>query len=208
MKTYKSNIETALISSDDNLNTYEIVKRIEDANGECGYIISLYPTRNSDNINASDNTLNHLVAHMQELGFNELHVLNLFSKVVSGKMSSRGLQIDSANMQYIENVMKDKKFKNSKFIVAWGNSMLSSHACSSSKAEIFKMFKANCPDGKIYQLTTMNRKLDCGIAPHPLFLGIRASNAVWGLQEFKITDKMISDLNAVKTTEISKKQKT
>lgn len=92
MKTYKSNIETALVSSDDGLHTYEIVKKIADLSGECGYIISLYPTRNAENITASDNTLNHIIAHMHELGFNELHMLNLFSKVVSGKMSAKGLQ--------------------------------------------------------------------------------------------------------------------
>lgn len=197
MKIYKSSIETALVSSDDNLHTYEIVKKIADLSGDCGYIISLYPTRNAENITASDNTLNHIIVHMQELGFNELHMLNLFSKVVSGKMSSKGLQVDTDNMKYIENVMKDKKFKNSKFIVAWGSSMFSSHACMSSKAEIFKMFMKYCPNNKLYQLTVVNRKLDCGIAPHPLFLGIRANNAIWGLQEFRVTDKMLDDLNTV-----------
>lgn len=183
MKNYKATVETEIVTSDDGLHTYELIKRLVGCEGECGYLISLYPTRTAENIFSNDSTLNHLVSHMQELGFNELHIVNLFSKAVT---SQRGLTIDEENMQYIEKLMSSKEFADSKFVIAWGNSMQNSQAVSDSKVRIFNMFLKHCSKGKLYQITTMDRNIEPTPAPHPLFLGIRASSSVWGLQEFKI----------------------
>lgn len=183
MKNCKSIVETEIITSDDGLHTYELIKRLVGCEGECGYLISLYPTRTAENVFSNDSTLNHLVSHMQELGFNELHIVNLFSKAVT---SQRGLTIDEENMQYIEKLLSSKEFANSKFVIAWGNSMQNSQAVSDSKVRIFNMFLKHCSKGKLYQITTMDRNIEPTPAPHPLFLGIRASSSVWGLQEFKI----------------------
>lgn len=183
MKNYKAIVETEIVTSDDGLHTYELIKRLVGCEGECGYLISLYPTRTAENIFSNDSTLNHLVSHMQELGFNELHIVNLFSKAVT---SQRGLTIDEENMQYIEKLMSSKEFANPKFVIAWGNSMQNSQAVSDSKVRIFNMFLKHCSKGKLYQITTMDRNIEPTPAPHPLFLGIRASSSVWGLQEFKI----------------------
>lgn len=100
MNTVNAKIETDLIVSDDGLHTYETIKRLVGVEGECGYLISLYPTRNKDNIFSNDSTLIHIVSHIPELGFNELHIINLFSKVIHGKMSVRGLEVDRENMKY------------------------------------------------------------------------------------------------------------
>ncbi|MBQ2943235.1 MAG: DUF1643 domain-containing protein [Ruminococcus sp.] len=183
MKNCKSIVETEIITSDDGLHTYELIKRLVGCEGECGYLISLYPTRTAENIFSNDSTLNHLVSHMQELGFSELHIVNLFSKAVA---SQRGLTVDEENMQYIEKLMSSKEFANSKFVIAWGNSMQNSQAVSDSKVRIFNIFLKHCSKGKLYQITTMDRNIEPTPAPHPLFLGIRASSSVWGLQEFKI----------------------
>ena len=183
MKNYKAIVETEIVTSDDGLHTYELIKRLVGCEGECGYLISLYPTRTAENIFSNDSTLNHLVSHMQELGFNELHIVNLFAKAVT---SQRGLTIDEENMQYIEKLVSSKEFADSKFVIAWGNSMQNSQAVSDSKVRIFNMFLKHCSKGKLYQITTMDRNIEPTPAPHPLFLGIRASSSVWGLQEFKI----------------------
>ena len=89
-------------------------------------------------------------------------------------------------MQYIEKLMNSKEFSNSKFVIAWGNSMQNSKAVEESKVCILNMFLKHCPKNKFYQLTTMDKNIEATPAPHPLFLGIRASSSVWGLQEFKV----------------------
>ena len=199
MKRIHTQVETELIASDDGKHTYEVIKRLSGVEGESGYLISLYPTRNETNLFSNDSTLNHIVSHMSELGFNELHLINLFSMVVSTKISSKGLIVDEDNMKYIDKLMKEPDFKKRKFIVAWGNSMVTSKAVQLSKLNVFNRYKKHCPKNRIYQLTTVGRVLESDVAPHPLYLGIRANNAVWGLKEFKITDSNTTVKEVVKS---------
>lgn len=203
--THKMTIETELVCSEDNKHTYEMVKRFPDIVGEKAYIILLYPTRTRNNMYSDDSTLNHLVSHMNELGLNELRIINLFSIVISGKMSSRGLQVDEENLKYIEDIMQQKSFADYKFLVAWGTSMATSYACQKAKAEIFNMFKKYQPKGKIYQLGTNNDNITVDFA-HPLFLGIRAKSSIWQLNEVKIKKNMLK-LPEQKSKRISVKEK-
>ena len=190
MKTIKATITTELITSDDGKHTYEVIKRLEGVDGEKGCLISLYPTRNETNIFSSDSTLNHLVSHMQEMGLCELRIINLFSMVVDGKLSAKGLQVDVDNLQYIESIMSDKSFESYKFIIAWGNSMATSFACQRTKAEILNIFKKYHPKAKAFHITTSNDTIDIDFA-HPLFLGIIASSDKWKLKEIHITSEML-----------------
>ena len=131
MKTFKASVDTEIITSEDGLNTYEVIKKLSLPEGKCAYLISLYPTRNESNIYSNDSTLNHLVSHMTDIGLKELHILSLFSKVVTSKISSRGLKVDEDNMKYIDKVMHSKKFKDSQFIIAWGQ-LYENLSCSKS----------------------------------------------------------------------------
>lgn len=187
MKTVKSTISTELVTSDDGLHTYEVIKRLDGIEGDSATLISLYPTRSEKNIYANDSTLNHLIGHLEDLGINELHIINLFSKVVNSKMSVRGLMIDEDNMQYIDKLMEGKKFQSGKFIIAWGNSFQTSAAVTDSKVKVIELFLKHCPKGKMYQLCTVGRNLDSDIAPHPLYIGIYAANCRWGLKEYCLT---------------------
>ena len=49
MKTFKASVDTEIITSEDGLNTYEVIKKLSLPEGKCGYLISLYPTRNESN---------------------------------------------------------------------------------------------------------------------------------------------------------------
>lgn len=190
--THNSCIETEIICSPNNKNTYCITKRLKGVEGETGIIVMLFPTRNADNMNADDSTLNHIVAHLDDFGFNEVKVINLFSRVVSARISARGLEVDSENMKFIDDViLADKDLNKQKFIVAWGNSMESSKAVNDSKRQIIEMFLNKLPKGKIYQIVCPERDITDG-ACHPLFLGIRAKTSKWRLMEFN-TDKILTD---------------
>lgn len=184
MKTINTSVETELVCSDDGKNTYCITKRLNGVEGETGIIVMLFPTRNEKNLNADDSTINHLVAHMSDFGFSEIKIINLFSKVVSARPSSRGLTIDNENMNFIENsILSDKDLKNQKFIVAWGNSMESSRAVNEIKRKVINLYLKKLPKGKIYQIVCPERGIADG-ASHPLYLGIRAKTALWRLMEY------------------------
>ena len=199
MKTtvHKSCIETELVCSEDGKNTYEIIKRISGADGDIGIIVMLFPTRNGDNIDGADSTLNHLVTHMKDFNFSEIRIINLFSRVVNARISARGLEVDSENMKFIDDVvLADKDLNKHNFIVAWGNSMESSKAVNDSKRQIIKSYLDKLPKGKIYQIVCPERDITDG-ACHPLFLGIRAKTSKWRLMEYN-TDKLLSDNNSKK----------
>ena len=186
MKTtiHKSCVETELVCSEDGKNTYEIIKRLKGAEGNVGIIVMLFPTRNVDNINSDDNTINHIVSHMKDFNFKEIRIINLFSKVVNSRISSRGLQVDQDNMKFIEEViLSDKDLNKHHFVVAWGESMSSSKAVNESKKYIIEMYLKKLPKGKVEQIVCPQRQIVSG-ASHPLFLGIRAKTATWSLMQF------------------------
>ncbi len=202
MKENQAVIETRIVVSDDGRNTYRLTKHLAGVEGESAYLISLYPTRSEENVFANDSTTNHLVSHMQELGISKLNIINLFSRTVT---SQRGLTVDEENMDYIEELMQTEDFKSCKLIVAWGNSMQNSQAVAESKVRIFNIFLKHCPKNKLYQLTTLDGRIDSTIAPHPLFLGIRANDSIWGLKEFKIKKPSHATSTKAKATNIAKK---
>lgn len=193
MKTtvHKSCVETELVCSEDGNNTYAIIKRLKGAEGDIGIIVMLFPTRNGDNINSDDNTINHLVSHMKDFNFKEIRIINLFSRVVNSRISSRGLQVDEDNMKFIEEIiLADKDLNKHKFIVAWGNSMESSKAVNESKKKIIEMYLKKIPKGKVEQIVCPQRQI-VGGASHPLFLGIRAKTLKWSLMQFD-TKKLLN----------------
>ena len=190
--TYKSCIETEIICSPDNKNTYCITKRLKGVEGEAGIIVMLFPTRNADNMTADDSSINHIMSHLFDFGFNEVKIINLFSKVVNARISARGLEVDSENMKFIDDViLANKDLNKQKLILAWGNSMETSKAVNESKKKIIETYLEKLPKGKIYQIVCPERDITDG-ACHPLFLGIRAKTAKWRLLEYN-TNKILAD---------------
>lgn len=193
MKTVTKSITTTLITSDDGKKTFEIIKNLDGCEGECIYLISLYPTRNEINIFNNDSTLNALMGHIIEMGGNELHIINLNARLIDGKMSVRGLMPDDENILYISDLMRNKKFQSSKFVIAWGNSFQTSSALNKTKLKVLQMFNEANPKSKVYQLSLVGTNLESDIAPHPLYVNIRGGNHSWSLKEIKITDKMLNE---------------
>lgn len=186
----KAVIETEIVCSADGKNTFEVVKRLQGVSGDKAIIILLYPTRTQKNIFSEDSTLNYIVSHMSEMNLSELRIINLFSTVVEGKLSAKGLQVDTDNLSYIESVLSNENFKEYKFVIAWGSSMATSFACQRTKAEVLNIFKKYHPKAKVFHITTSNETIDVDFA-HPLFLGIRANSDKWKLKEIPITPQML-----------------
>lgn len=188
-------IKTELVSSDDLQYTYSITKTIEGIDGKDGIIIQINPTITAEQITELDNTTMHLLNHMQEIGFRSVQMINLFSKVNKGKMSSRNLELDIDNIKYIESIMKDKSFKDKVFVVAWGATMINSKICNEAKRQIITMFRKYYKNGTIWQLRSS--KLDIARYPavHVLYLGIRHKTEKWSLIPFDTSeiDKQIKD---------------
>lgn len=188
MMTHISNISTEVIASEDKKHTYSIKKTIAGLEGKEGIILQINPTIHADEINHIDTTTLHILNHMSELGLCSIQMINLFSKVSKGKMSSKDLEVDVENIKFIESLMKNKSFPDKTFIVAWGSSMEHSRACNETKKEIIRMFQKHCKSGTIWQLKTSRLDVAKYKAVHALFLGIRHKNEKWSLVPFDDTE--------------------
>ena len=121
---------------------------------------------------------------MQELGLGGYVIVNLFSTVAQTKLSTRGITLDTDNLNYIrDKVFKEVDESKDKVIVAWGNSHQTSKVVNQAKLEILKMWTEMHKEGKLYQLTA-NGLEKGNIGVHPLYMGIRFSNAQWSLTEY------------------------
>ena len=205
----KGTIKTEIVSSDDKKHTYSIKKTIEGAEGKEGIILQINPTITADELHHTDSTTMHIMNHLTELGLCSIQMVNLFSKVCKGKMSTKNLEADIENIKYIESLMKSKTFKDKVFIVAWGSSMEHSRACNQSKQEIIRMFRKYNKNGTIWQINTSRLDTSKYSAVHALFLGIRHKNEKWSLMPFDDTEilKQMEDSRPklVKTEENAKK---
>ncbi len=129
MKEKTTMVRTTIVSSDDGRNTYEIRKELLGADGkpikgDKALLIGMYPTVTADDGYKMDMTTLHILSKMEELGLRSVRIVNLFSRVCKARLSAKGLEVDKANFDYIEDIMKEKDFSSYKVIVAWGNSFV------------------------------------------------------------------------------------
>lgn len=185
LKEKESILRTKLTTNADGSRTYSIAKTIEGATaGGKGIFVLLYPTRNLDNLHVEDSTNVHILNHMQELGLGGYVIVNLFSTVTQTKLSTRGIALDTDNLNYIrDKVFKEVDESKDKVIIAWGNSHQTSKVVNQAKLEILKMWTEMHKERKLYQLTA-NGLEKGNIGVHPLYMGIRFSNAQWSLTEY------------------------
>lgn len=181
-------LNTIILSSEDMKHTYSVTKTLSDVEGKDGIIIQINPTITANEINELDTTTMHLINHMQELGLRSVQMINLFSKICKGKLSSKDLELDIENLKHIETIMKEKDFKDKIFIVAWGSSMSSSKACNEMKRQVVSMFQKHCKSGTIWQLRSSKLDVSKYPAVHVLYLGIRHKTEKWSLIPFDTSE--------------------
>jgi Protein of unknown function (DUF1643). len=202
-------LTTTLITDKDMTHCFEIERTLNEASGDKAIMISLFPTLGSRVGDAFvvDKTTHHLVSHMAELNFKSIKIVNLFSKICRGsRLSTRNLEVDIENLEYIEAIFKRKDFHEYKVILAWGSSMNSSKSCKEMKRTLINLFQMYSPHGKLYQLTTNNLASNNQEAIHPLFLGINYSNSKWMLSEYQIKTEYLNDKEELKKPDMKGNQ--
>lgn len=185
MKTIEKEVKTILKTSEDGEHTFSITKVTAGEIKKHMIMVLLYPTRTEENMLSDDDTMNHIITHLNELGFDSVTILNLFSKVVKGcRMSTRGISVDRENLDYIrEEFIQNELYKNSTWVIAWGTTAKTSKAVNEAKTELLETWRKRFPKKKLYQLAVKGMDTTDGMAVHPLFLGIRSKYGKWNLQE-------------------------
>lgn len=184
---------TKIVTSMDDEKTFSYTKEIQGVKGEHAIFIMLYPTRNAENFHVEDSTSMHIQNHIRELGLGSYMIVNLFSAVTKSRLSTRGLAVDEENLIYLkEHVLSKIEADNTKVIVAWGNSHLTSHAVNQSKKRLLEMWEELHQGKPLYQLTADGMDKD-NYGVHPLYMGIRYNNAEWTLSSYPLK-KILKEL--------------
>lgn len=195
-------IKTKILSSKDGAKTFSITKEIDGIkSGGHGYFILLYPTRTADNAYIEDSTNNHILNHMKELGLKSYTVINLFSNVTQSRLSLSGLYVDEENLDFIKEQVFKNLPENSKVVIAWGNANQTSPVVCQSKQRILELWIETQPSKPLYQMSVEGLPKD-NIGVHPLYLGIRYSQAYWKLADYphkKVLQQLNAQMEAKKT---------
>lgn len=185
-KTVQKEIQTTskIVTSEDGKYTYLYTKELNGMEGKNGIFIMLYPTRNQENFFVEDSTNVHIQNHMREMGLKSYSVANLFSKVTATRLSTRGLLVDTDNLEFLENeIFEQVNTEDTEVIIAWGNSHLTSKAVNTAKKRILEIWTKTHPTVALKQIVTDGLPKEVS-GVHPLYMGIRHSNAKWKLGTF------------------------
>ena len=185
-KTVQKEIQTTskIVTSEDGKYTYLYTKELNGMEGKNGIFIMLYPTRNQENFFVEDSTNVHIQNHMREMGLKSYSVANLFSKVTATRLSTRGLLVDTDNLEFLENeIFEQVNTEDTEVIIAWGNSHLTSKAVNTAKKRILEIWTKIHPAVVLKQIVTDGLPKEVS-GVHPLYMGIRYSNAKWRLGTF------------------------
>ena len=189
-ETFCMNISA--VGSDDGRSTYEIHRKWAEK-GKKALVIELYPTITADKCGSMDVSTMHLMNHVQELGWSEVRIVNLYSRVFSEKPTVSRLSADDNNLSYIEEILEEQDIGGYDIVIAWGNTLISHRQTIQAKTDLLNMIKEKGLAEQVKCIVTDNLKAD-GV--HPLYLGLRHSKDVWRLQPFPL-EKVLDELESM-----------
>ncbi len=172
-------IKTTIVADENKSHVYEITKELGGTGAEV-ILLTLYPTVTEAHM--LDLSMMHMLNHAADegLSWNKIHFVYLFSKVAQGRLSTRGLKVDSENLEYIGSLIRSNP--EAKIVVAFGASMEKCPSSIESKVRLFEMIKKiRGEKSTLWQLSAdeMNEE-----APHMLFAGIRYGDREWGMRHY------------------------
>ena len=189
-ETFCMNISA--VGSDDGRSTYEIHRKWAEK-GKKALVIELYPTLTADKCGSMDVSTMHLMNHVQELGWSEVRIVNLYSRVFSEKPTVSRLSADDNNLSYIEEILEEQDIGGYDIVIAWGNTLISHRQTIQAKTDLLNMIKEKGLAEQVKCIVTDNLKAD-GV--HLLYLGLRHSKDVWRLQPFPL-EKVLDELESM-----------
>ena len=202
MKTEMFQMNVEAIGSEDGRDTYEIRRRWGDK-GKKSFVVELYPTICTGQCRKMDVSTMHLLNHAEELGWSEIRIVNLYSRVFAGKPTASQLEEDAGNLAYIEAILEEEGMKEYDLVIAWGNTLQSHKNTIHAKIDLLSMIKEK---GLANQTRCIVTDTLDSFGVHPLYLGLRHASEVWKLKKYPV-EKVLKELEGGKKETLPKKDK-
>jgi len=185
----KFTIHTVVTGSDDGLFTYEI-SRSWDAEKKKALLIALYPTIDIFHASTHDLSTFYLLNHASEMNLGSVRILNLYSKVQTGKPSASKLTEDLENLAYISEVLEEPDISDYYIILGWGSSLSNHINTINSKIHILEALQEKGLSNNVMQLTTEDLDTITSSGVHPLYLGLHFNRSIWSLSSYPLEDEL------------------
>lgn len=206
MVTENVNMLVEVTGSDDGENTYEVRRKWGDG-GEKSLVIELYPTISAEECEKLDLSAMHLMNHTKELGWNDVHIVNLYSNIFDSKPLASQLKDDITNLSYIEELLEREDIKEYDIVIAWGNSLSTHIGMVRAKIDLLNMLKDKGLLEQVKCIVTENLSVVECYGVHPLYLGLRYAKDKWSLVEYPV-EKELEKLEEVLKPKVKPKKKT
>ena len=202
----KTNLETEVVTSEDGQNTYEIRRRWRE--GRKALVIELYPTITRERGECWDLSTLHLMSHASELGWGEIRIINLYSKVFSSKPVTADLKNDVENIAYIEEILESDDIREYDIVIAWGSSLATHTVTTEAKIDLLTMLKEKGLEGHVKHIVTDCLCTNKQTGTHPLYLGLHFSKDEWKLLNYPLNDvlKELKKVSSEKKPKVKKKK--
>lgn len=191
MEMKRQTMNLLAIGSDDEKHTYEVYRQWNEGDKKA-IVIEIYPTlAPSEQCIKNDLSSFHLMNHVSELGWDEMRLINLYSKVFSYKPSGQLLKKEDLNLPYIEQVLNEPDIKEiSDIVIAWGTSLQAHKTTNQAKLELLLKLKEKGLEDQVKQIVTedIGERDNAGI--HPLFLGLQHSRSKWLLSPYPLEEEI------------------
>lgn len=202
MVTETFNMNVAVVGADGGMNTYEVHRQWGES-GRKALVIELYPTITTDKCHSMDISAMHLLNHAPDFGWDNIRIVNLYSKVFAEKPLVKQLETDNENLSYIEALLEDGWIKDCDIVIAWGNTLLTHKKTINAKIDLLSMIKEK---GLIQQTKCIVTDKTTVYGVHPLYLGLRHAKDMWKLTDYPV-EKMLLELEGEKEETTAPKEK-
>ena len=203
MITRNFSMNVSAIGTDDGKNTYEIRRKWSEK-GKKAIVIELYPTIEVENCGMMDVSTMHLLNHVNDFGWGELRIMNLYATVVANKPSVSQLNCNS--LAYIEEVLEEKDISTYDIVIAWGNSLSTHQETIKAKIDLLSIFDKKGLGANVKCITVNSVSLKTSFGIHPLYLGLHYSKEKWQLVDFPLKDTLTELEKCVKHSKVEDKK--
>lgn len=201
MVTETFNMNVAVVGADGGMNTYEVHRQWGES-GRKALVIELYPTITTDKCHSMDISAMHLLNHAPDFGWDNIRIVNLYSKVFAEKPLVKQLETDNENLSYIEALLEDGWIKDCDIVIAWGNTLLTHKETINAKVDLLSMIKEK---GLIKQTKCIVTDSTITYGVHPLYLGLRHAKDMWKLTDYPV-EKMLREFEGGKEEAVPKEE--
>lgn len=187
-------IHTVVTGSDDGKSTYEI-SRSWDSEKKPALLIALYPTIDIYHANWIDMSTMFLINHSTQMNLGSIRIVNLYSKVQTGKPLVSRLHEDIDNLAYISEIFDEPDINDYHIIIAWGSSLSNHKLTINAKLQILQIIKDKGLIDNVMQLAADDLEPTDSSCVHPLYLGLHHNHSNWTLCSFPF-DSTFNELSA------------